>query len=222
MNLNEEIYFAIIGDVVDSRKIDNRNDVQKQYVEVINRINKKYSEDIASKFLITLGDSFQGLLKKPNHILNIISEIEESIAPYKLRFGIGVGKISTSIVFEDSSLIDGPAYHNARSAIDEVKIMSNKNRACSSILVHSDERVLDDLINSTLTLCASIKSNWTDKQKQVIDLSIKEKKSQVEIAEQLNIKQPSVNSRLQSSNVHLYNDAIKNINKAFVLYVGRE
>jgi len=222
MNPNKKIYFAIIGDVVDSRKIDNRDDVQKQYVEVINRINKEYSEDIASKFLITLGDSFQGLLNKSDHILEIIEKIEKLMAPFKLRFGIGVGNINTSIAIEDSSLTDGPAYHNARFAIDEVKTLHSRSKCTSNVLVHSDNTVLDNLINSSISLCNTIKSSWTDKQKQVINLSMNEKKSQVEIAEQLNIKQPSVNSRLQSSNVYLYNDAIKNINKAFELYVGRE
>ena len=150
MNLNKEIYFAIIGDVVDSRKINNRDDVQKQYVGVINRINKKYFDDISSKFLITLGDSFQGLLKDSSHILEIIEEIEDSMAPSKLRFGIGIGKINTSIIVEDSSLIDGPAYHNARFAIDEVKTKNSKNKYLCSTLVHSDNALLDDLINSTV------------------------------------------------------------------------
>jgi len=29
MNSKKEIYLAIIGNIIDSRKIDNRNDVQK-------------------------------------------------------------------------------------------------------------------------------------------------------------------------------------------------
>jgi hypothetical protein len=222
MNLNKEIYFAIIGDVVDSRKIDNRNDVQKQYVEAINKINREYPDDIASKFLITLGDSFQGLLKKSNNILKIIEEIEDSMAPFKLRFGIGIGTINTSIIVEDSSLIDGPAYHNARFAIDDVKIKNSKKNDVVCVNVKSDNNILDNLINSALSLCSLIKSNWSDKQRVVIDLNIKQKKSQVEIAEILNIKQPSVNSRLHSSNIYIYGDSINNINKAFELYLGGE
>jgi len=219
MNLNKEIYFAIIGDVVDSRNIDNRDEVQKQYVKIISKINKKYSNDIASKFLITLGDSFQGLLKNTTHLLKIIEEIEEALSPIKLRFGIGIGKINTSIIIEDSSLIDGPAYHNARFAIDSIKA---SNRKKTYILVHSDNNTLDNLINSSLSLCNHIKSEWTDKQKEVIKLYTKKNKNQTYIATELNIKQPSVNSRLQSSNIYLYTESMENINKAFELYIGEK
>ncbi|MBK5202031.1 MAG: hypothetical protein JJE21_10965 [Spirochaetaceae bacterium] len=220
MELNKEIYFAIIGDVVDSRKIEKRNIVQRLYVEVINKINIKYSEDIASKFIITFGDSFQGLLKKSIHILQIIQEIEDSMAPYKLRFGIGIGRIDTTIILEDSSLIDGPAYHNARFAIDEVKTLKDKDKSYSATLVHSNNIILDNLINSALSICSVMKSSWTDKQKQVVDFTMNQEKTQDEIAKILHIKQPTVNRRLKSTNIYIYSQAIENINKAFELYLG--
>ncbi|WP_051926192.1 SatD family protein [Carnobacterium jeotgali] len=56
-------YAAIIGDIKDSRKIADRKEVQEQFHSILQIINEKYAEDIASNFIITLGDSFQGLLK---------------------------------------------------------------------------------------------------------------------------------------------------------------
>ncbi|MFA7107695.1 MAG: SatD family protein [Sphaerochaetaceae bacterium] len=222
MNSEKEIYFAIIGDIINSRKIDNRNDVQKLYVKMIYQINKNHKDDIASKFIITLGDSFQGLLKNSKDLFKIIEEIEEAMAPYQLRFGIGVGEINTTIILKDSSLIDGPAYHYARFAINDAKTLTNKNKGSSSIIVHSDNIILDNLINSAISMCNVLKSSWTTKQKKVIDLAIKKKKTQVEIAHILNIKQPSVNSRLRSSNINIYTQALENINKSFELYLGKE
>ncbi|MDD4081980.1 MAG: SatD family protein [Sphaerochaetaceae bacterium] len=222
MNSEKEIYFAIIGDIIDSREIDNRNDVQKLYVKMIYQINKNHKDDIASKFIITLGDSFQGLLKNSKDLFKIIEEIEEAMAPYQLRFGIGVGEINTTIILKDSSLIDGPAYHYARFAINDAKTLTNKNKGSSSIIVHSDNIILDNLINSAISMCNVLKSSWTTKQKKVIDLAIKKKKTQVEIAHILNIKQPSVNSRLRSSNINIYTQALENINKSFELYLGKE
>jgi len=218
----KKIYFAIIGDIVDSRKLDNRNAIQKLYLDMINKINKKYKDDIASKFIITLGDSFQGLLNNSTNLFKIIGEIEEVMEPCHLRFGIGIGKIETTIIVEDSSRIDGPAYHFARFAINDVKTLNNKIKGFSSILVHSDNIILDNLINSSISMCNVIKSSWTSKQKKVIDLKLKKKKTQVEIANLLNIKQPSVNNRLKASNINVYTQAIENIKKSFELYLGKE
>lgn len=220
MNLNKDLYYAIIGDVVDSKKIVDRNNVQKQYLKVINRINKDYFNDISSGFQITSGDSFQGLLKQSDNILSIIEEIEDSMEPYFLRFGIGIGSINTDIVVENSSLIDGPAYHNARLAIESVKKRYLKHSDVGNIYVQSNKSSLDNLINSALSLCYVIKSNWTEKQKKVYNLSIKQNKNQIEIAKILNIKQPSVNSRLNASHSYIYNESIKNINKSFELFKG--
>ena len=69
-------YVAIIGDIVDSKQIKDRKVIQQKFKNVLADINTKYSEDIASKFTITLGDEFQGLLKSRNNIMNIICEVE--------------------------------------------------------------------------------------------------------------------------------------------------
>ncbi|MGB4438300.1 MAG: SatD family protein, partial [Sedimentibacter sp.] len=41
-------YIAIIGDIVNSKKIDNRNDVQIKLKSLLKRIDEKYTDDIAS------------------------------------------------------------------------------------------------------------------------------------------------------------------------------
>ena len=48
-------YLAIIGDLVDSKKIIDREMIQNNLVAVLVYINEKYSQFIISKFLIKLG-----------------------------------------------------------------------------------------------------------------------------------------------------------------------
>lgn len=52
-------YVAIIGDIVNSKKVNKRGIIQQKFKGVLADINVKYSEDIASKFTINLGDGFQ-------------------------------------------------------------------------------------------------------------------------------------------------------------------
>lgn len=58
-------YCAIIGDINESRKLEKRGAVQKIFERAVEQINKTYQDEIASKFLITTGDEFQGLLQTP-------------------------------------------------------------------------------------------------------------------------------------------------------------
>ena len=90
-------HIAIIGDIKDSRKIANRSEVQSRLKMVLDGINHGYDDDIASKFIITLGDEFQGLLCEGSNTMKIISEIEMKMHPIRLRFGVGIGEITTEI-----------------------------------------------------------------------------------------------------------------------------
>ena len=69
-------YIAIIGDMRDSREIGHRREVQNKLNSVLGTINEKYNSMIASKFMITLGDEFQGLLLEGVRVVDIIEEIQ--------------------------------------------------------------------------------------------------------------------------------------------------
>ena len=61
---DKTLYAAIVGDIINSKKIPNRQEAQKELQSVLNEINSKYKEAIASKFTIVRGDDFQGLIKE--------------------------------------------------------------------------------------------------------------------------------------------------------------
>lgn len=83
---------------------------------------------MAAKFLITLGDEFQGLLVKPNHLLEIIDDIQREIYPVRLRFGVGIGKITTQISPEAAIGSDGPAFYAARNIIESIHEQEKKEK----------------------------------------------------------------------------------------------
>lgn len=51
-------YVAIIGDIKNSKKIENRSQIQKRMNRILTYINEAYFTDISAKFIITLGDEF--------------------------------------------------------------------------------------------------------------------------------------------------------------------
>lgn len=215
-------YTVIIGDIIDSKKIKDRKKAQVKFKEILDQVNATYAEDIASQFTITLGDEFQGLLKTGRNIINIISDIEFAMAPIDLRFGIGIGEISTEINFEYSSEIDGPAYHRARAMVeallDNAKQYSSKQ---TNIMISSqtNNAEIDGLINSVLSVCSVLKSRWTPRQREIIATYLDNKANQYRTAEKLGIGQSSVSKALHSANFYSYQAALDTVN-SFLAQIG--
>ena len=63
---------AVIGDIVKSKSIVNRGEVQEQLKTVLNDINQKFADHLASKFTLTLGDEFQAVFRTGDHLLYIL------------------------------------------------------------------------------------------------------------------------------------------------------
>ena len=119
-------YYAIIGDIKRSKKIENRCEIQEKLKKILDNVNSIYNNDISAKFLITLGDEFQGLLEITAPILEIIKYIQREIYPIKLRFGVGMGNVSTLINHEAAIGADGPAFYAAREMIEFLREQEKK------------------------------------------------------------------------------------------------
>ena len=210
-------YIAVIGDIRDSKKIKQRSEVQRKLKSILEEINEKYYGDIVSKFMITLGDEFQGLLCKGSNTMDIILEIERKMYPVKIRFGVGIGAITTDINKEMPIGADGPGYYNARKAIDFMKDNEKKkqtNTADIRIEVEGDNQGTTIMINAILSLLTVIKDSWTDRQREIIWDMLEHQDKQVDVAERFNIKQPAVQKSLSKGSYYAYKDALDTISRA--------
>ena len=72
------MYCALIGDLIHSRDIPShqRETVQKRLRLLLDEMNTQFSDYLASPFLVTLGDEFQGLLTAAEPALEIIEYID--------------------------------------------------------------------------------------------------------------------------------------------------
>lgn len=214
--INYQPYIAIIGDIKGSKAIKNRKEVQENLAMVLNEINDHYSDDIASRFMITLGDEFQGLLLNGTSVMKIISRIEGRLDPVKLRFGIGVGEITTKINPYMAIGADGPGYHKARAAIEYLK--ENEKRKQSSVSdirleVEGENQESQMFINTIFGLMAALKASWTKRQREIIQDMLEHRDNQTETAKRLNIKQPTVSKVLVTGNYYAYEGAFDTVEK---------
>lgn len=209
-------YIVIIGDIKKSRTIKERSEVQEKLKRTLKAVNEKYASDIAAQFMITLGDEFQGLLDKGEHILDIMKEIQVNMHPVRLRFGIGVGSVSTKVDQTQTREIDGSCYHNARSAIEYLKQNEKRNHNIEvDIKISVEEDVCETacLINTVFSLMAVIEQGWSERQRAIIYDFSHYQDGQEKCAARLGIAQSSVQRSLMNSNYYAYAQAYKTVNQ---------
>ncbi len=210
-------YIAVIGDIKDSRKIDKRKQVQEKLNNALQHVNEVYNADISAKFTITLGDEFQGLLKKKEHLLDIIKYIQREMYPIRLRFGIGIGEISTNIIYEAAIGADGPAYYAARKMIEEMREQEKKIKkqaADIQISLYNADRFEIAELNTVLALMKIIEEGWSEKQRLTIWDMEQNGGSQEECAKRMETTQSTVARRLADGNYVTYERAKKTVNEA--------
>ncbi len=203
-------YIAIIGDMRCSRQISNRGKVQSDLNKVLEYVNRTYKSVIAANFLITLGDEFQGLLTSTDHLLEIIRYIQVNMFPVEIRFGIGVGKITTKVNKEAAIGADGPAFYAARSMIEELRIEEKKLKQQASDVKFSiyekEGELQTQQLNTFFKVNKLLENKWTIEQRDTIMEMKYHGGSQEEIAGRLKTTQATVARRLMSASFLTYEE----------------
>lgn len=210
-------YIAIIGDIKDSKRIKNRSQIQGKLNRVLNDVNEAYVADISAKFIVTLGDEFQGLLESIEHLLDIIRYIQREMYPVRLRFGIGLGEISTNIFSGAAIGADGPAYYAARKMIEQLRGEEKKLKkqaADIQLSIYDKERFEITEINTVLALMKVIENGWSEKQRFTIWDMAQNGGSQEECAKRMDTTQSTVARRLADGNFLTYERAGKTVDEA--------
>lgn len=210
-------YYAIIGDIKKSKELSGRDQIQKNLNKVLSHINDVYSKDIAAKFIITLGDEFQGLLCRTDHLIEIIQYVQRELYPVEFRFGVGIGEISTEIHYEAAIGADGPAFYAARNSIEDIRKQERKNKnqiADIQICDYKENNFEIIEINTMLALIKVIENSWSDKQRYTIWDMQKYGGSQKKCAERMNTTQSTVARRLLDGNSIIYEKTMTVIQNA--------
>ncbi len=201
------MYLALIADVIDSKMVQERFDLQKQLEKTLQTMNELFGEFLASSFTLTLGDEFQALLKADAPVFQIIDTLRSELTPTQLRFGIGLGEIVTDIDPLQSIGADGPAYWNARAAINLVHQKNDYGN--TQIYFSCGKEKQDFFVNALIASGEAIRSGWRGSQEEILLDLLKrcvysENFSQQDLAQSLEINPSALSKRLKSSSIRVY------------------
>ena len=147
-------------------------------------VNRRFEEEIVAKFVVSGGDSFQGMLSSSGSLFEIYHLLFENIG-HQFYLGVGVGGISTKLS-ENVGEIDGDAFHRASEALG----MAKKKNVW---IEFKSKQKIDGIVTCLLNFMADTIWSWTKRQREVVTYyrKLKDERGSVtleEIAESIGIK----------------------------------
>ena len=202
-------YLAVIVDLIKSREIPDCENEQARIEAVFADINLRFSEIIVSRLTLTLGDEFQVLLRIDSDAVRLLDDLEVWL-DLPCRIGIGYGGILTKINPDISIGADGPAFWQARAAIDEIHQNDWGGNATVQFMGLSDGQ--DQTINALFRTTDTIKKGWTRAQRDTFAKMLEQgiyrsSFDQKSFAETIGISQSSLSKRLSGGAIKIYLDA---------------
>jgi len=195
---------VISADLVKSRRLDAQRTaviegVRAAVEEIRSRLAKKNCRLLFSDFY--RGDAFQCALTDPRHSLWAVVYLRAELiklrgkeVPADARFGLGLG---TASEWDETNISAsaGEAFELSGQALDSLKSSKEKYRRIRIISPWSDQ-------NPTLSVLAACLDatlqRWTVGQGEAMSLFL-DNKTQEEISKALNVRQPAIQTRLQTA-----------------------
>ncbi len=194
---NRKIYAVLTGDLIGFTRFEEEQ--RSQIISLLKDSFKKIPRRIiASPFVIYRGDSFQGVISRPQEAMrtaiiiraSLLSKFKLKTARLDARIAIGLGMIDYLPPGNRAGEGDGEAFRNSGIELDRMK------RAEQNLTVKTPWQEIDDELRTECALLDALMQRWTKEQAEAILYYI-QGATQEEIAKTLRISQPAVFQRLR-------------------------
>ena len=192
---------ALIADMVKSRDVprSERPGVQQSFSEFVAALNHKYKHFLVARFVVTLGDEFQGLLSDALVLPDLLWDMHYKFDMRQLRVGVGLGTIDTPIG-KNAINVDGPALHHARNSIEIAK----KEKLLGGVF-EGFGATNDLAFNGFARLLQHHRARLKPQQRKVIDL-LRQSLTQAAIADELGITRQAVSLYARAAGWQAYRE----------------
>ncbi|WP_269524239.1 SatD family protein [Coraliomargarita parva] len=195
-------YAVVIGDLIESKAIRKRDELQVRLQQGLERLSLNPS--LASPYTITLGDEFQAVFHSGKGLFHSIFAIRELIAPASCRFAIGIGALSTAINPTQAIGMDGPAFHSAREQIEKMK------HADEQLSMGGLARPMQAMVSPLIRLLWSSTSHWNRNRLKIL-LGLLEGQTEKELGNTLAITERAVYKNIRDAHLHDWKELIETV-----------
>lgn len=206
-------YVALIGDIQGSQQADDRARLQERFEEAVDyanaaveHVNEFYEslpetgrEKLVSPMVVTAGDEFQGLFGGPQEAAGAVSVVADWMAPWNLRFGLGLGPLETPVNPDQAIGMDGPCLRRAREALDQAK-------ADDGWLRTRGFGEADRYIGRVVDPIGVLRERWTPRQAEFVH-ELRRHGTQKEVAQALDVSESTVSESLAAAAYGTIRDA---------------
>lgn len=194
---NRKIYTVLTGDLIGFTRFG-----EEQRSEIISLLKDSFKKIprriIASPFVIYRGDSFQGVISRPQEAMraaiiiraDLLSKFKLKTARLDARIAIGLGTIDYLPPGNQAGEGDGEAFRNSGIELDMMK------KSEQNLTVKTPWQEINDELRTECALLDALMQRWTKEQAEAILYHI-QGSTQEEIAKTLKISQPAVFQRLR-------------------------
>lgn len=164
----EKIYAVLTGDLIGSSrfKIKEREEVLTNLKDSFKIISP---DIVASRFVVFRGDSFQGVLSRPDEALNaaliirasLLSKFKGKKTRLDARIAIGIGTIDY-LPRDQAGEGDGEAFRNSGPELDKMK------KGEQNIIVRTPWAEINEELRTECALLDALIQRWTKEQAEAI------------------------------------------------------
>ncbi len=185
--------YVMLGDVVASRKIKEKEAFQRKLEKACLEVNRNFAEDIYADFKILKGiDEIEGVLLNIASVYKIMDTMLEQFYPHSMRFALVLDYIDTAVESREVSRMDGPAFHRASD------LMKNMKGSRLIFRMSIGDAILDKTVAGEINLLFLLKKGWSPGQRKILR-EYRKTGTQNMAAEALGITQQAVSKALNRS-----------------------
>lgn len=202
-------HYVLLGDVVDSQKIDDRSAFQQQLRDGLATVNDAYGTSIHTEFRILKGiDEVGGVLTDPAATYDIVKTLAETVHPYEITTVLVYDEIDVGLDQPNVAQMDGPAFAHADERIQE-----NKRRDfLFDVAVGGG--AIESLLRDMVNLLLFFRGTWTDRQREIAR-AYETADTQKAVAAELDVSEGLVSRQLSTARAKQVLEMEKRVSDAF-------